>query len=96
MTTLRQRITDVIAAPFPTAGLTDREAQAARLASRGLPLSAIRAAMGLPERTTYRTLDSALLKISDHLGRHVTRYDLPGLVLDRIEALVAPRPGGLP
>ena len=92
--TLRQRIAQAIAEPFPYAGLTDRERQALHLASRGLPPGEIQAALGLPERTSYRAVESGLRKLSDHFGRTISRHDLTGLVLDRIEALVAPPTGG--
>ena len=91
---LRQRIAQAIAEPFPYEGLTDRERQALHLASRGLPPGEIQAALGLPERTSYRAFESGLRKLSDHFGRTISRHDLTGLVLDRIEALVAPPTGG--
>jgi len=91
MMTLRQRIAQAIAEPFPYAGLTDRERQALHLASRGLPPGEIQAALGLPERTSYRAFESGLRKLSDHFGRTIPHHDLPGRLIEKLKSWTGQR-----
>lgn len=75
-------IGEILADPFIARGLTKREAEAARLASRGLATSKIAEAMTIEPSTAKTLLDRAKKK----LGRPIR--DLPELVFETIELVL--------
>lgn len=86
-------IGEIIEAPFEHRGLTKREAEAARLASRGLATSKIAEAMTIEPSTAKTLLDRAKKK----LGRPIR--DLPEVVFETIELVLRsdlpyPKEGG--
>jgi len=75
-------IGEILAEPFIARGLTKREAEAARLASRGLATSKIAEAMTIEPTTAKTLLDRAKKK----LGMPIR--DLPEVVFETIELVL--------
>lgn len=75
-------IEEILADPFAHRGLTKREAEAARLASRGLATSKIAKEMTIEPSTAKTLLDRAKKK----LGMPIR--DLPNVVMDTIEQVL--------
>ena len=82
-----QTIADILEEPFEHRGLTRREAEACRLASRGLSTSKIAGAMTASPHTAKTLLDRSKKK----LGAPIR--DLPEMVFQSIELVLK---GGLP
>jgi DNA-binding CsgD family transcriptional regulator len=80
-------IGEIIAEPFAHRGLTKREAEAARYASRGLSTSQIAEAMVISPHTAKTLLDRAKKKLG------VPIRDLPEIVFNTIERVLL---SGLP
>ena len=75
-------IGEILADPFIARGLTKREAEAARLASRGLATSKIAEAMTIEPSTAKTLLDRAKKKLKRPIR------DLPEIVFETIELVL--------